>query len=51
MLIELWHYHNEDDQSWVQQSLAGANVVLDAMAPDNMIYNLDLVFQSHGSDF
>jgi hypothetical protein len=51
MLIELWHYHNEDDQSWVQQSLAGANVVPDAMAPDNMIYTLDLVFQSHDSDF
>lgn len=50
-LIELWRYHNEDDQSWVQQSLAGANVVPDAMAPDNMIYTLDLVFQSHDSDF
>ena len=50
-LIELWRYHNEDDQSWVQQSLAGANVVPDAMAPTNTIYTLDLVFQSEDGDF
>ena len=50
-LIELWRYHNEDDQSWVQQSLAGANVVPDAMAPTNTIYTLDLIFQSVDGDF
>lgn len=50
-LIELWRYHNKDDQSWVQQSLAGANVIPDAMAPKNTIFTLDLVFQSDDSDF
>lgn len=50
-LIELWRYHNEDDQSWVKQSLAGANMVPDAMAPRNTIYTLDLIFQSDDNDF
>jgi hypothetical protein len=50
-MMELWRYHNEDDQEWVRQSLTGAHVIPDAMAPKNQIFNLDLIYQSDSPDF
>jgi hypothetical protein len=50
-MMELWRYHNEDDQEWVRQSLTGAHVIPDAMAPKNQIFTLDLIYQSDSPDF
>jgi hypothetical protein len=50
-MIELWRYHNQDDQAWVHQSLTSAQVIPDAMTPKNKIFNLDLIYQSDTPDF
>lgn len=50
-MIELWRYHNQDDQAWVHQSLTGAQVIPDAMTPKNQIFTLDLIYQSETPDF
>ena len=50
-MMELWRYHNEDDQEWVGQSLTGAHVIPDVMAPKNQIFTLDLIYQSDSPDF
>ena len=50
-MIELWRYHNQDDQEWVRQSLIGAHVIPDAMEPKNQLLTLDLIYQSDTPDF